>query len=350
MVMKPEPWAEALEHGRRARGPVGRGGGAAPRRPRARAACRSRQALARSLADEPWLAFACGRYEGIDERVYEHAARPDAGRRSVSLGDYVLNGGEVAVLAMVEAVGRLLPGRRRQRRVARRGVARGRPARVPRLHAAGLLGRRGHGARRARRCCSPATTARSPRGGTRSGSSARPPAAPTCCRSRAHRGGAGRPRRAGRDARRCRRAARAAAGLLGAGGRRQRHARGPAAAREPRRRPGAASTRRHAVGRPSRRPPRRLGARATAAPGDELGGRAPLRGPRPPGSRSRPALLDARRVARAGDGIRTSRCTTGRSQHGNQRFYKKAGYRPRSSAGRDRSPARSTARSKRRRR
>jgi tRNA (guanine37-N1)-methyltransferase len=65
--------------------------------------------LARELAAEPWLAFACGRYEGLDERVYEHAAErmPVS---VVSLGDYVLGGGEVAVLAMVEAVGRLLPG------------------------------------------------------------------------------------------------------------------------------------------------------------------------------------------------------------------------------------------------
>src|SRR6185312_2556065 len=52
---------------------------------------------------------ACGRYEGIDERVLEWAAAHFR-VRPVSLGDYVLNGGEVAVLAMVEAVGRLVPG------------------------------------------------------------------------------------------------------------------------------------------------------------------------------------------------------------------------------------------------
>ena len=53
--------------------------------------------------------FACGRYEGIDERVVlEYAQRLDL--RILSLGDYVLNGGEVAVLAMTEAVARLLPG------------------------------------------------------------------------------------------------------------------------------------------------------------------------------------------------------------------------------------------------
>ena len=67
------------------------------------------QALAKELATQPWLAFACGRYEGLDERVYEHAAQRMP-VTVVSLGDYVLNGGEVAVLAMVEAVGRLLPG------------------------------------------------------------------------------------------------------------------------------------------------------------------------------------------------------------------------------------------------
>jgi tRNA (guanine37-N1)-methyltransferase len=65
--------------------------------------------LAESLAGEPWLVFACGRYEGIDARV-----APDAARhyrvREVSLGDYVVNGGEVAALAVIEAVGRLLPG------------------------------------------------------------------------------------------------------------------------------------------------------------------------------------------------------------------------------------------------
>jgi tRNA (guanine37-N1)-methyltransferase len=67
------------------------------------------QALAQELAAEPWLAFACGRYEGIDARVLEDAA---ARFRvvEVSLGDYVLAGGEVAVLVVVEAVARLLPG------------------------------------------------------------------------------------------------------------------------------------------------------------------------------------------------------------------------------------------------
>ncbi|WP_174722259.1 MULTISPECIES: tRNA (guanosine(37)-N1)-methyltransferase TrmD [Cryobacterium] len=67
------------------------------------------QAMARELAGESNLIFGCGRYEGIDQRVFDHFAV--TGRvRLVSLGDYVLNGGEVAVMAMIEAVGRLIPG------------------------------------------------------------------------------------------------------------------------------------------------------------------------------------------------------------------------------------------------
>lgn len=67
------------------------------------------QRMARELADESHLVFGCGRYEGIDQRVFdEYSAR---GRvRLVSLGDYVLNGGEVASIAMIEAIGRLVPG------------------------------------------------------------------------------------------------------------------------------------------------------------------------------------------------------------------------------------------------
>ena len=107
MVMKPQPWAEALA------AVAGSGGDGA--RPRlvvpGPGGTPFTQEMARELAAEPWLAFACGRYEGIDERVYEYAAQ-DLGLEVsvVSLGDYVLNGGEVAVLAIVEAVARLLPG------------------------------------------------------------------------------------------------------------------------------------------------------------------------------------------------------------------------------------------------
>jgi tRNA (guanine37-N1)-methyltransferase len=67
------------------------------------------QALAAEWAAEPGLVFACGRYEGIDQRVAEEAAQ--AGPVSeVSLGDYVLAGGESAALVMIEAVTRLIPG------------------------------------------------------------------------------------------------------------------------------------------------------------------------------------------------------------------------------------------------
>ncbi|MEX0426442.1 tRNA (guanosine(37)-N1)-methyltransferase TrmD [Nocardioides sp. DS6] len=67
------------------------------------------QALARELSTRERLVFLLGRYEGIDQRVLDHAATR-AEVREISLGDYVLNGGEVAALAITEAVVRLLPG------------------------------------------------------------------------------------------------------------------------------------------------------------------------------------------------------------------------------------------------
>ncbi|WP_309123897.1 tRNA (guanosine(37)-N1)-methyltransferase TrmD [Arthrobacter sp.] len=101
MVMKPEPWAQALESVQTGRRPVL----IVP----SPAGAVFTQAMAHELAQEEHLVFACGRYEGIDERVLEWAAE-SFDVRPLSLGDYVLNGGEVAVLAMVEAVARLLPG------------------------------------------------------------------------------------------------------------------------------------------------------------------------------------------------------------------------------------------------
>ncbi|ROT32733.1 tRNA (guanosine(37)-N1)-methyltransferase TrmD [Micromonospora sp. HM5-17] len=104
MVMRPEPWGEALDE----LAPVGTE--PAPRlvvpTP---AGVRFTQAMAHELAAEPWMIFACGRYEGIDQRVLDHAATRMP-VTEVSLGDYVLFGGEVAVLAIMEAVTRLLPG------------------------------------------------------------------------------------------------------------------------------------------------------------------------------------------------------------------------------------------------
>jgi tRNA (guanine37-N1)-methyltransferase len=104
MVMLPEPWGRALDE---IAPPTG---AAQPRLIVPSPAGRPfTQALAAELAEEPWLLFACGRYEGIDARVVDYAAQ----RMPVdelSLGDYVLAGGEVAVLVIAEAVSRLLPG------------------------------------------------------------------------------------------------------------------------------------------------------------------------------------------------------------------------------------------------
>ncbi len=68
-----------------------------------------KQATARELSTKEHLVFACGRYEGIDQRVVDYAASK-AEVREISLGDYVLNGGEVAAVAMIEAIARLIPG------------------------------------------------------------------------------------------------------------------------------------------------------------------------------------------------------------------------------------------------
>lgn len=103
MVMKPEPWGEALDELVPTPGPVPVLVVPTP------SGDPFRQQTAAELAGEDWLLFACGRYEGIDARVIEYA-RSRMPVRELSLGDYVLNGGEVAVLAIVEAVVRLLPG------------------------------------------------------------------------------------------------------------------------------------------------------------------------------------------------------------------------------------------------
>jgi len=102
MLMKPEPWGEAFDEILPADGnvtiiftsPAGE---------------QFKQATAYELAKEDQIVFACGRYEGIDQRVVDYAATK--GRvRLISLGDYVLNGGEVAAIAIVEAIARLIPG------------------------------------------------------------------------------------------------------------------------------------------------------------------------------------------------------------------------------------------------
>lgn len=103
MVMKPEPWGEAID------AIVGDAASDALLVVPSPAGEPFTQATARELAQEPHLVFACGRYEGIDQRVVDHFATRIR-VRLISLGDYVLNGGEVAVMAMIEAAGRLVPG------------------------------------------------------------------------------------------------------------------------------------------------------------------------------------------------------------------------------------------------
>jgi tRNA (guanine37-N1)-methyltransferase len=100
MVMKPQVWGDALDE---VCGPATRLVVPTP------AGRPFTQETARRYADEEHLVFACGRYEGIDQRVVDDAARRMP-VDEVSIGDYVLVGGEAAVLVMVEAVVRLLPG------------------------------------------------------------------------------------------------------------------------------------------------------------------------------------------------------------------------------------------------
>ena len=103
MVMSPEPWGRALDAVATTTElppllvvptPSGR---------------RFDQARTREYAGEPWLVIACGRYEGIDARVVQDAATRMR-VEEVSIGDYVLAGGEAAAVVMIEAITRLLPG------------------------------------------------------------------------------------------------------------------------------------------------------------------------------------------------------------------------------------------------
>jgi tRNA (guanine37-N1)-methyltransferase len=107
MVMSPAPWGEALDS-IAASDPSQRPTLVIP----TPSGVPFTQTTAQAWGDASWLVFACGRYEGIDSRVAEHYAGRDdwAGVHEVSIGDYVLAGGEAAVLVIVEAVVRLLPG------------------------------------------------------------------------------------------------------------------------------------------------------------------------------------------------------------------------------------------------
>ncbi len=102
MVMKPEPWGAALD----AVAPAGEQPLLVIPTP---SGVPFTQPHAARYAAEPWIVFACGRYEGIDARVADYA-RSRLRVEEISIGDYVLAGGEPAVLVMTEAIGRLLPG------------------------------------------------------------------------------------------------------------------------------------------------------------------------------------------------------------------------------------------------
>lgn len=96
MVMKPEPVFAAVEslgegaHRNILLSPAGR---------------RLDRELVKELSEEPWLVLICGRYEGVDERIVEGLPAEE-----VSIGDYVVSGGEIPALVLIEAVTRLLPG------------------------------------------------------------------------------------------------------------------------------------------------------------------------------------------------------------------------------------------------
>ena len=100
MVMKPEPWGDALDA---VLGPASTLVVTTP------SGERLTQAVAAELAGRDHLVFACGRYEGIDQRVVD-AYSDSHDVREISIGDYVLNGGEAAALVIVESVIRLVPG------------------------------------------------------------------------------------------------------------------------------------------------------------------------------------------------------------------------------------------------
>lgn len=109
MVMRPEPWGETLDAILQDGAPGTSGSDGPVIIFPSPAGEVFTQAMARELAGESHLVFGCGRYEGIDQRVFDEYG--DRARvRLVSLGDYVLNGGEVAAMAMIEAICRLVPG------------------------------------------------------------------------------------------------------------------------------------------------------------------------------------------------------------------------------------------------
>ncbi len=104
MVMMPEPWGRAID-------PLIEDDGIHDLIVLTPAGKKFTQAMAEEFSKKPHLIFACGRYEGIDHRVTEYyKSIPHVRVHEISIGDYVLNGGEVATLVILESIIRLIPG------------------------------------------------------------------------------------------------------------------------------------------------------------------------------------------------------------------------------------------------
>jgi tRNA (guanine37-N1)-methyltransferase len=106
MVMLPEVWAQAIDS------VIEDGAEIIILTP---AGKRFNQKIAAKFSASTQLIFACGRYEGIDDRIRQHYSQPEFQARNIkvheaSIGDYVLGGGEVAAMVMIEAITRLIPG------------------------------------------------------------------------------------------------------------------------------------------------------------------------------------------------------------------------------------------------
>jgi tRNA (guanine37-N1)-methyltransferase len=106
MVMLPEVWAQAIDS------VIEDGAELIILTP---AGKRFNQKIAANFSASTQLIFACGRYEGIDDRIRQHYSQPEFQARNIkvheaSIGDYVLGGGEVAAMVMIEAITRLIPG------------------------------------------------------------------------------------------------------------------------------------------------------------------------------------------------------------------------------------------------
>ncbi|WP_199423840.1 tRNA (guanosine(37)-N1)-methyltransferase TrmD [Actinotalea solisilvae] len=110
MVMRPDVWGLAVDEVLAGAAGAGAGAGDVELVVPTPSGEVFTQRTAERLAGVPHVVVACGRYEGIDARVVEHYRASGVRVTELSLGDYVLNGGEVAALVVVEAVARLLPG------------------------------------------------------------------------------------------------------------------------------------------------------------------------------------------------------------------------------------------------